>query len=290
MRISLTMLVAVLALVPIPQNPPYEGRVQKPTAQVDFSHHSRIEKTSDNKFVLTNYVQNHSSTPLSVKWEKGGILCVGTHALTKGDTDTGKETGRLIGDPAAVPSNIKFGAKLNYSAPAQVYIDLSRQSQSASRRTDAGDIRETLFERRNEDGGLVYSVKITSTPGEQGESLIQMEVLGGLSVALGLATKDYEPAESDFGPSLSFSELNLRTADTTSAVMEWMRASNEKNAPRFYVVKNPGMIPLDVGGKLQGSNKEMVVKRVKVLAFFPDKAGVVGFDAGVYLPKDAKIW
>ncbi len=87
----IAILPAVLLVVLVIQDPPHDGRVEKSAAGVDFTYHSQVDKTSDNKFVLRNYIKNNSSSPLSVQWNDGGIICIGTRQLPPTYTDYGKK-------------------------------------------------------------------------------------------------------------------------------------------------------------------------------------------------------
>lgn len=199
----IAILTAAVLVSLIPQEPPHDGHVEKSAAGVDFSYHSQVDKTSDNKFVLTNYIKNNSSSPLSVQWDEGGITCVGAGQLPPTYTDYGKESGGIVEKPATIRSVIKYGVKLDYSAPAEVYIDPQRKvAKSESRyRENSDQTRETTFERRDGQDSLVYSIRVISTLKKRGASELTFKVEGGLSLALGIDTR--QGVGQKVGPSVS---------------------------------------------------------------------------------------
>lgn len=274
---------ALLASV-FPQNTPHDGRVEKPQARVDFSFHSDVVKTLDGKFVLTNRITNNAKDPLSVEWQEGGIICTGALQLNPGQSDTGEKTGSIIEDPSSVNSVIKYGVTLGYSSPAQVYID--PQPKTASLKL-SDTSRETTYERRNADNSLVFSIKVIANLNkDKNVSDLLITVTGKLSVALAIDTQVKNKLSLGMGEPTSYRSLRFRDETVDKTIYDWLRPDSGELGPEWFRLDNEGEDITDNRGRVFGLGERLKLKRINVLAFFPNQKGFVGFPADVYLPKN----
>lgn len=288
------ILVEVVLISLVAQNPTHDGHVENSAAGVDFTYHSQVDRTSDNKFILRNYIKNNSSSPLSVQWIDGGITCIGTRQLPPTNTAYGKESGRIVENPANIHSVIKYGATLNYSAPAEVYIDPQRKTAKSESRyqENVDQTRETTFEIRDGQNSLVYSIKVVSTLKKSGMSELTFEVQGGLSLALAIDTRQHLAGQKgwSFGEPIALQDLRFTNKIMDQSILEWFKADGDEAIPDFFVLKNPGNDPIDfIGTVAGGGDGKLRLKRINIIGFFPNQQGFVGFSAAVYLPKDMKV-
>jgi hypothetical protein len=287
---TITILSALL-FVPFLAQKPYEDRVQNSSVKVDFTYNSQIEKTADNKYKLTHFIKNNSSKYyLSVDWKDAGILCAGIHQLAPGDL--AKRSGDIVDNPYhPFDSIIKYGVKLDYTAPARMYI--KPQSKSAKSSFGPGESfgqqRETTFEVINADGFVVYSIQVISEINKSRDlSELIFRVDGGFSFALAIDTrqntipKGLDPA---FGRGKALHELSFRDESLDPIVEDWTRTYDSSRKPSFFVINNPKSGPVDLVGKLTG-DKKFTLKKVNFIAFIPGRRGFIGFTADIFLPQD----
>jgi hypothetical protein len=261
---------------------PKERRVHKPAVGVDFTCHSHVDKTSDHKFTLNHFIKNNSSSPLSVEWKEAGIICVGMSQLPPGYTDSGS-SGRVIDSPALVETNIRYGVKLNYRAPAQVYIDPQPTASSGRRQ-----VIETTYERRNEKNELVFSIQVVSELNSEDQSAqLTFRIYGGLSLALaadgrresndGFLQGFMQPGEFGFGD---------KSVDT--AMRRWFKFSGGAN---FLVLKNTTSDPIEFTTTFEHGTFEgvLALKEIHLVAFEPNQKGFVGLAARAYVPTSLPV-
>lgn len=264
----------------------HEDRVRNPSVGVDFIHHSERRKISGDQFRLINFIRNDSSDPLSVEWTKGGITCVGTYMLKGCFTAEGKENGRIVENPPAINSDIKYGVKLNYSAAAKVYIN----PQPVAMKSPTGNegYFEKTYEIRNAENETVLSIRVISKLKDRKTSELTFSVDGGLSIALGMEANDKPPPKEgwSFGQTKTFQELRFVNESNKQALMELFETSGNKVPDHWRVIEN-WKEHIDLEGVIVGS--DMTLKRITILGYSPDREGFVAFTANVYVPKNVRI-
>ncbi len=278
-----------LLLLPFLAQEPHEGHVQDSSVGVDFTYHSRIEKTSDQKYKLTYSIQNNSSSYLSVHWKEAEILCVGMHQLKP--QRTAEKSGDIVESPYSVSSTIKYGVKLDYAAPARMYIN--PQPKSAKSSLGQGEQeRETTFKVFNADGFADYSIQVISSINmSRDSSELTFRVDGGFSFALAIDTRQSgtpQGLDQAFGRPRALHELSFRDESLDPTIEDWMQTDNSSQKPSFFVINNPGKEPIDLVGKLTG-DKKFTLKKVKIIAFIPERRGFIGFTADIFLPENIHV-
>jgi hypothetical protein len=261
---------------------PKERRVQNQRVGVDFTCHSQVDKTSDHKFTLNHFIKNNSSSPLSVEWEEAGIICIGVSQLPPGNTDSGS-SGRVIESPALVESDIRYGVKLNYRTPAQVYIDPQKSTSSGPRQ-----VIETTYERRNEENDLVFSIQVLSKLNSEDQSAqLTFRIYGGLSLALAADGR----REGNGGFLRGFArpgEFGFGDKSVDDAMKRWFRFGGGAN---FLVLKNPTSDPVEFTTTFEPGTFEgvLALKEIHLVAFEPKQKGFVGLVARVYVPTSLSV-
>jgi len=277
-----------LLFVPLLPQQPHEGHVQDSSVKVDFTYRSEIEKISDHEYKLTQFIKNNSSSYLSVEWKDAGIACIGAHNLAP--FETARKSGAIVPSPYELKSTIKYGVKLNYTAPVQMYFD--PQAKSAKSTSGPGESadqrRETTFEVTNAKGSVLYSIQVISAVNDSRDSSeLTFRVDGGFSFALAIDTRQNRTPEGfkSFSRPMALSQLSFRDPSIDRSIEDWIRVDDSSENPSFFLMNNPGKESIDLVGKLTGDEK-FTLKKVKIIAFKPGQLGFVGLTADIFLPQD----
>jgi hypothetical protein len=269
-------------------HPVYEKPVNEPQVEAKFFHHSHVKHASNNAFELDHFIRNdHPERPLSVKWDEAAIYCDGTRSLKPGQKARGN-SGKLIYNPFAKDSKIKYGARLDYKAEAKVYTDpnLDKDQPNALTRTSA-------FEIEDKDGKVTVAVHVTSILNEKRDSsTVTFRVLGGLSLALPadpgaqITKAERQPAGDRWviAQPVQFERLGFKDNIITSA-MEWLRVGTP-NKRDVIVLDNRSSDQNEVSFTMQGANWKL--EEVRILGFTRGENGTIGMAAAVYLPNRAR--
>lgn len=288
--IRTVLILSGLLLVALLAQQPYEDRIQNSAVKVDFTYNSQIEKTPDQKYKLTYFIKNNSSTYLSVDWKDAGIVCAGTYQLPPGDM--ARRTGDIVENPYhPFNSTIKYGVKLNYTAPARMYFNPQPKSAKSSFGPGKNfeQKRETTFELIDAEGSMVYSIQVISLINKSRDSSeLTFRVDGGFSFALAIDTRQNsrpEGLDPAFGRPKALYELSFRDESLDPTIEDWMQTDDSSRQPSFFVINNPGSKPADLVGRLTG-DKKFTLKKVKIIAFTPGRRGFIGLTADIFLPQD----
>jgi hypothetical protein len=276
---------------------PKERRVQKSAVGVDFTYHSHVDKASDNKFALNHFIKNNSSTPLSVEWKDAGIECVGTGQLPAGYKDTGI-SGVITESPALINSDILYGVKLNYHAPAQVYIDPQKTNAQANFLDQSNNqIVETTYERKNQQDEVVFSLKVISTLDKENQSAqLTFRIYGGLSLALVTDAPRESGSEilRGFREPLGESGFGFADKSLNSSLKKWFDIKERANVTRFLILKNDTNDEVEWSGTFSrdtGSESALVfaLRKIRLVAYKANEDGFIGLTALVYIPSDLSL-
>jgi len=265
-----------------------EARVTKPAAKVDFTHHSECVELKNTKFSVTNFIRNNSTdSPLSIKWDDAGILCTGTLQLGPGQSDYGSTGGVMDTPSLKTKSEISYGLALQYSANSSIYVDPNVQEAKSNTYT-------SRYERRDKNGRLLFRIEVTSTREGIETATTTIKVTGGLSLVFQqqLIGKDAKISEGwSFTTARSFEALGL-SEDVGSEASSWV----SKQRVPFWdrtVVSDPffyGVLRSETSSinevTFRPSGTPVYLTKVFIAGFFPNKLGVVGMSAYVYLPKE----
>jgi len=296
----LLLLPLLILCLSSPSGAQEEGRVQKDAAQVNFTHHSHVDEAQDKSFKITNFIRNDSDRPLSVKWDRAGILCTGDLQLPPRQTDYGTSGGVTYRPILLDNSEIKYGLGLQYLANARVYIDSQNRNTS--------EARTSAYERKDKDGKTQFRVEVTSAAVE-GSATITIRVTGSLSlVASPDVLRRVERSGSIHAEEgwkvdtpYSLQTAGLKEKANIDVAQEWLGRQEEllpeplrppggggggavsADVPHYLVLHKKGHGTGVVRLTLNGS--AFSPRRLSLVGFIPDRQGVIGVSADVFLPE-----
>jgi hypothetical protein len=281
----MTSLVALLLTAASLQN--QESRITKPAAKVDFTHHSDSARLATSRYKVTNFIRNnHSDSRLSVRWEDAGIFCTGTLQLDPGDTDYGTRGGVIDTPALKTNSEIAYGLALQYSALASIYVDPNMQEPKTN-------TYSSLYERRDDSGKVRFSITVDSSLEGVGTAKTSIRVTGGLSLVFQEQLVGKDPIVSQgwtFSTTRSLDALGL-SRDVGSWGSSWVSTTRVPfwdgrvaGTNVYGVLKSRTDSVTEVTFRTHSTSVHLT--KVFIAGFYPDKPGVVGMFAYVYLPKE----
>lgn len=269
-----------------------EDNVTKADVGVDFTWHSHVDTTKDGKFIITNFIRNNSSDrPLSVKWSDADIACIGIGAqLDAGMTDYGNTGGILDAPFLFDKSEAKYGLTLQYAAPARIYVDEGTLQPKRQ-------VRVSEYERQDKNGIRRFKIEITSVLEENQRSAeVTIRVVGGLNLILPprLGAEIKKIPKDQLGDKWNFTsvptiqKIQFEGESTNDFIQEWFGyvpnlSSTLATSSDYVVLNNQAKSSNELSLTITGAKWEL--NKTRLIAFYPDKKGAIGFAADLYLPK-----
>lgn len=285
---------ALFALVGGVQAPPsggyqvFENPFSDPAHKAAFTYHSSVTPEGAGEFVLENYIRNDDPKEyLLVKWDDGGILCAGVRQLAPNLVNRGKYSGRILHNPVAVSSAIRYGGSLQYSTAAQVYIEpRAIDPPDDGSKTSGKFVSE--FTQSGPDGRPNLRLTVTSTLDESFRSAtLTVEVQGKVLLAIPstLGQRLERSSDSRTNQTWKVTELSVDKAVTVDAPSQaiansWF-AKNSVTQSAFSLESLTGDVnrmTFKVGGSAWG------LKPVYVIMLSEDRKGFIGFIVRAHVP------